>query len=180
MPGKEPRVDVAQEGGSLRGCPPIVGSFPDPQRGNGVDWRLAQAAGVRRRGRGVRRSRGTGPVIRSGEVAVCGGFGVEDDVRDLTSLSLMVEKREKLPGGAACVEVCPPPSDEAGVPTPLVGIEVRGRPRPPPHVVLAKDFFCSHRQRFTPHEYASWETLYLHCLISFWSTDPFLRCSCLP
>src|SRR3712207_465812 len=92
----------------------------------------------------------------------------------------MVEKREKLPSGAARVEVCQPHSDEAAVPTPLVGIEVRGRPGPPSHVVLAKDFFCSHRQRFTPHEYASWEVRYLHCLISFWSADPFLGCTRLP
>jgi hypothetical protein len=141
---------------------------------------LAQAAGVGRCGRGVGRSSGARPVIGAGEVALWRGFGVEDDVRDFAGLPLMVEKREKFPGGAACIEVCKPYGDEAGVPAPLVRIEVRGRPRPPPHVVVVEDFLCSCGQRFAPHKYASWEVLYLHYLISFWLADPFLGCARMP
>jgi hypothetical protein len=86
-----------------------------------MGWWLAQAAGVGRRRRSVGRSRGAGPVIGARKVALRPGLGVEDDVGYLACLPLMLEKREQLPRGTACVEVGQPYGDEAAVPAPLVG-----------------------------------------------------------
>src|ERR671932_318325 len=80
------------------------------------------------------------PVLGSREVALRRSLGVEDYVRHLAVFPLMVEERAQLLGSALCVEVREPYGDEAGVPAPLVRVELRGSPRPPPHVVVAKDF----------------------------------------
>jgi hypothetical protein len=92
MPEEELRVDLAQEGSSFHSRPSFAGGFPDPLSGYGMDWWLAQAAGVGRRRRGVGRRRGTGPVIGTGEVALRRGLGIEDDVGHLAGLPLMLEK----------------------------------------------------------------------------------------
>jgi hypothetical protein len=76
VPGEKHRVDLAQEGGSLRSRPPVAGGFPDPLSGYGMGWWLVQAAGVGRRRRSVGGSRGAGPVIGAGEVALRRGRGV--------------------------------------------------------------------------------------------------------
>jgi hypothetical protein len=67
VPGEEPRVDVAQEGGSFHASPPVAGGFPDPLSGDCVGRRLAQAACVGRSGRGLRRGCGAGPVLSAGK-----------------------------------------------------------------------------------------------------------------
>src|SRR5918998_1106978 len=46
---------------------------------------------------------------------------------------------KQLPGGAAGVEVREPEGYKAGVPAPLVGVEVWGGPGPPAHVVASQD-----------------------------------------
>ena len=132
MPGEELRVDVAQEGGSFRASPPVSGGFPDPLSGDCVGWRLTQAACVGRGGRGLGRGCSAGPVLSAGEVAVRRDLGIEDDVGNLAGFPLMPKKREQLSGGATGIEVRQPYGDESAVPAPLVGIEVRRRPRPPP------------------------------------------------
>src|SRR3712207_8981751 len=75
--------------------------LPDPLSGYGVGWRLAQAAGVGRRGRGVGRGRGAGPVLGSGEVALRRGRS-EEHTSELQSRQylvcrLLLEKKKMTP-----------------------------------------------------------------------------------
>jgi hypothetical protein len=94
VPGKEPRIDLAQEVGRL--CARLLvlapGRFPYAQRGDGVNRRLAQAASVRWRLWCVGGSGGARPVIRTGIVTVRRSLRVEDDVRYLASLPLVGEE----------------------------------------------------------------------------------------
>jgi hypothetical protein len=68
---------------------PQLDDFPDTQNGDGVDRRLAQAAGIGRGWWGVRRSSRAGPVLRAGEVALRRDLRVEDDVGSLPGLPLV-------------------------------------------------------------------------------------------
>src|SRR5918995_5994027 len=110
VPSEEPGVDVVQEstrrGESLLALAP--GGLPDAPYGDGVNWRLGQAAGIRWRRRGIRGGRGASPMFRAGIIALWRGLRVEDNVRNLAGLPLVGKQGTEFSGGAACVEVGEP------------------------------------------------------------------------
>src|SRR5215210_5739596 len=136
--------------------------------GDGVDRRLAQAAGVRRCGWGVRGNRSASPVICTRIIAVGRGLRVEDDVGNLASLPLVSEQGTEFKGGAAYVEMGKADGYERAVPAPLVRIKVGSGAGPASHVVLTQDLARSRSQLFVFTRDFSRRGFHLHSvLISF-------------
>src|SRR5829696_6232324 len=152
MPGEEFRVYFTQESARLGPLALVDAALQYVQGGDGMHWRLAEAAGVGWGGRRVGGSRGAGPVLRAGEVALGRGLRVEHDVRHLPVLPLVLKEGEKLAGGAAGVEAGEADGDECGIPAPLVRVEVRRCFRPGAHVVVAQDLGRPRRQPDLPDE----------------------------
>ncbi len=140
VPGEEARVVVLEKRAPLLFAPSCLPDAPD---GDGVNRRLAQAAGVRHRGIG--RYRVAVPALRPGKVASGRSIGIKDDVRYLAGGPLGIEKSPQLAGGAASVEMSQPDGDERAVPAPLVGIEMRSGLGPGAEVIAAQDLGRSPR-----------------------------------
>src|SRR3954447_22643354 len=104
-----------------------------------MDRGLTKTAGVGRRGRSVGRSRGASPVVRSREIAVWWGLGIEYNVGHLAGPPLVLEEGEELPRGATGIEMGEPDRDERAVPAPLVSVEAGCGAGPVSHVVLAQN-----------------------------------------
>ncbi|MDQ3925966.1 MAG: hypothetical protein M3272_03125 [Actinomycetota bacterium] len=139
MPGKEPGVNIVQEG-TRRGKRLLAltpGGIPDTPDGDGMNRRLAKAAGVRWRSRGVGGGRGASPVLRAGIIAVGRGLRVEDDMGNLAGLPLVSEQGTEFEGGTTYVEVRKPDGYERAVPAPLVRVEPWRGTGPTSHIVLA-------------------------------------------
>src|SRR5215207_2043736 len=137
VPRKELGVDLAEEFPGFGD--PLAPSLGDreyaPRRDCVYRW-LAQAAGKGRTGRGVRGIGGARPVLGTREVALGGRSVVEDDVRYLPVLPLVLEEGPDLTGGASRVEVGQPDGYKGCVPTPLVRVERGGGAGPLAHIVL--------------------------------------------
>jgi hypothetical protein len=124
------------------------GGFPDVQDGDSVNRRLAQAAGIRWRLRGIERNRGASQVFRTGIIAVRRSLRAEDNVGYLASDPLVGKQGTEFEGGAADVEVGEPDGYERAVPAPLVRIKLRGGTGPAFHIVLTQDRSCLRGQLF--------------------------------
>ena len=140
MPGQKARVAIAQKG--ARELDPALvlalGGLPDAQYGDGVDRRLAQTAGVRRRG-SVRGEGGRAPALRIGEVAPGRSLRVEDYVGQLPAGPLAGEEGLELLRGPAVVQVRQAQRDKRAVPTPLVRVQRGGGLGPGLEIIASQD-----------------------------------------
>ena len=82
-------------------------------------------------------------MVRSWEIAVRWGLGIEYNVGHLPAPPLVLKEGEELPRSATGVEMGEPDSNKRAVPAPLVGIEIGRGAGPISHVVPAQNLSCS-------------------------------------
>src|SRR5215204_148721 len=124
VPGEQPAVVAFQESAGAGDTFLVLapGRLPDTPHGNGMDGRLAQAAGALALGR-VLGERGGVPALRVGKVAPGWRVGVEHYVWHLARRPLAAKQAIQLVRGATVVYVRQAERDERRVPAPLVRVK---------------------------------------------------------